>query len=140
MFLNGGGKSFAVHWAAHRLRRVCHSSQSAEIMSMNEGLNDAAYIRTMVHELSQVWIKAEMITDCKNAFQALTKTTAPTDKRVRCEAQAVREALMEREVKRIRLVKGEAQLADVLTKGKNTNPADFLHIVQTGTSLAQLGY
>ena len=140
LFLSGGDKTFAVHWAAHRLRRVCHSSQSAEIMSMNEGLNDAAYVRTMVHELSQVWLEAEMITDCKNAFQALTKTTAPTDKRVRCEAQAVREALMEKEVKRIKLVRGEAQLADILTKGKNTNPADFLHIVQTGTSLAQLGY
>ena len=52
----------------------------------------------------------------------------------------MREALLEKEVKRIKLVKGEAQLADTLTKGKNTNPADFLHIVQTGCSLAQLGY
>ena len=108
-------------------------------MSMNEGSSDAAYIRTMIHELSQVWIEAEMITDCKNAFQALTKTTAPTDKRVKCEAQAVREALLEGEVKRIRLVRGETQLADVLTKRK-TSPADFLHIVQTGASLEQLGY
>ena len=139
LFLNGGGRSFAVHWAAHRLRRVCHSSQSSEIMSMNEGLSDAAYIRTMVHELSQVWIEAELITDCKNAFQALTKTTAPTDKRVKCEAQAVREALLEGEVKKIRLVKGEKQMADVLTKRK-TFPASFLHIVQTGASLEQLGY
>ena len=140
LFLSGGDKSFAVHWAAHRLRRVCHSSQSAEILSMNEGLNDAAFVRAMIHEMSRVWLEAEIVTDCKNAFQALTKTTAPTDKRVRCEAQAVREALLEKEVKRIKLVKGEAQLADTLTKGKNTNPADFLHIVQTGCSLAQLGY
>ena len=139
LFLSGGDKSLAVHWAAHRLRRVCHSSQAAEIISMNEGLCDAAYIRTMIHEMSQVWIEAEIITDCKNAFQALTKTTSPTDKRVKCEAQAVREALLEKEVRRIRLVKGKVQLADVLTK-RRTNPVDLLHIVQTGSSLEQLGY
>ena len=139
LFLSGGDKSLAVHWAAHRLRRVCHSSQAAEIMSMNEGLCDAAYVRTMIHEMSQVWIEAEIVTDCKNAFQALTKTTSPTDKRVKCEAQAVREALLEKEVRRIRLVKGKVQLADVLTK-RRTNPVDLLHIVQTGSSLEQLGY
>ena len=139
LFLSGGDRTFAVHWAAHRLRRVCHSSQAAEIMAMNEGLNDASYIRTMLHELSNVWVEGEIITDCKNAFQALTKTTAPTDKRVKCEAAAVRDALMEKEVSKIRLVRGKSQIADVLTKRK-TNPIDFLHIAQTGQSLSQLGY
>ena len=108
-------------------------------MAMNEGLNDASYIRTMLHELSNVWVEGEIITDCKNAFQALTKTTAPTDKRVKCEAAAVRDALMEKEVSKIRLVRGKSQIADVLTKRK-TNPIDFLHIAQTGQSLSQLGY
>ena len=139
LFLSGGEHSFAVHWAAHRLRRVCHSSQAAEIMSMNEGLSDAAYVRTMIHELSRVWLEAELVTDCKNAFQALTRTTAPTDKRVKCEAQAVREALLVKEVKKIKLVKGESQLADVLTKRKMF-PSDFLHLVQTGDKLDRLGY
>ena len=139
MFLSGAGKTFAVHWAAHRMRRVCHSSQSAEIMALNEGLNDAAYIRTMIHEISGVWIDGEIVTDCKNAYMALIKTTAPTDKRVKCEAAAVREALMEGEVKRIKLVRGSHQLADVLTKRK-VNPQDFLQIVQTGVGLAELGY
>ena len=139
LFISGGEHSFAVHWAAHRLRRVCHSSQAAEIMSMNEGLSDAAYVRTMIHELSRVWLEAELVTDCKNAFQALTRTTAPTDKRVKCEAQAVREALLVKEVKKIKLVKGESQLADVLTKRKMF-PSDFLHLVQTGDRLDRLGY
>ena len=139
MFLQGGDKSFAIHWAAHRMRRVCHSSQSAEIMAMNEGLNDAAYIRTMINEMTSTWVEGEIITDCKNAFLAITKTTAPSDKRVRCEASAIREALMEKEVNKIRLVRGKSQLADLLTK-RRTNPVDFLHIAQTGDSLSRLGY
>ena len=139
VFLSGAGVTFATHWAAHKMRRVHHSSQAAEIMAINEGLNDAAYIRTMLHEMSGVWVQAEIITDCKNAYQALTKTTTPTDKRVKCETAAVRESLMEGEVKRIKLVPGSRQLADVLTKRK-ANPQDFLHIVQTGASLTELGY
>ena len=128
IFISGPRTTFAVHWAAHRMRRVHHSSQAAEIMAMNEGLNDAAYVREMIHEMSGVWLQGEMVTDCKNAYQALTKTTSPTDKRVKCESAAVRESLMEGEVKRIKLVPGNRQLADVLTK-RRTNPQDFLHIV-----------
>ena len=139
VFLSGGGRSYPVHWAGHRLRRVCHSSQAAEIMAMNEGLNDTAFIRQMIHEISGVWISIELTIDNKNAYGALTSTTAPTDKKVRCEAAGVREALMVGEVSKIRLVKGKAMLADVLTKRK-TKPDDLLHVVQTGLGLGELGY
>ena len=139
VFLSGGGRSYPVHWAGHRLRRVCHSSQAAEIMAMNEGLNDTAFIRQMIHEISGVWVSIELTIDNKNAYGALTSTTAPTDKKVRCEAAGVREALMVGEVSKIRLVKGKAMLADVLTKRK-TKPDDLLHVVQTGLGLGELGY
>ena len=104
IFLQDGDKSFATHWAAHRMKRVCHFSQSPKTMAKNEGLNDAAYIRTMLYEISGTWVEGEIITDCKNAYLAITKTTDPTDRRVRCE-----------EVNKIRLVRGKSQLADLLT-------------------------
>ena len=138
-FISDGRHSFPVHWAAHRLRRVCHSSQAAEIMAMNEGLNDTAFIRQMIHEMMGVWVPIQLTIDNKNAYRAITGTTAPTDKKVRCEAAGVREALMEGEVERVRLVRGKAMLADVLTKRK-VEPNDLLHIIQTSESLEKLGY
>ena len=81
----------------------------------------------------------------KSSFQsnrgnrAITSNTAPTDKKVRCEAAGVREALMEGEVEKIRLVKAKAMLADVLTKRK-VEPNNLLYVVQTGASLEKLGY
>ena len=139
VFISDGRFSFPVHWASHRLRRVCHSSQAAEIMAMNEGLNDTAFIRQMIHETTGVWVPIQLTIDNKNAYRAITGTTAPTDKKVRCEAAGVREALLEGEVERIRLVRGKAMLADVLTKRK-VEPNDLLHIVQTSDSLEKLGY
>ena len=69
----------------------------------------------------------------------ITGTTAPTDKKVRCEAARVREALLEGEIKKVNLVKGKAMLADVLTKRK-VELNSLLHNVQTGESLDKLGY
>ena len=139
VFISDGKYSFPVHWAAHRLRRVCHSSQAAEIMSMNEGLNDTAFIRQMINEITGIHVPIQLTIDNKNAYRAITGTTAPTDKKVRCEAAGVREALMEGEVERVRLVRGKAMLADVLTKRK-VEANDLLHIVQTSDSLDKLGY
>ena len=139
VFISDGKSSFPVHWASHRLRRVCHSSQAAEIMAMNEGLNDTAFIRQMIHEITDIWVPIQLTIDNKNAYRAITGTTAPTDKKVRCEAAGVRESLLEGEVERVRLVRGKAMLADVLTKRK-VEPNDLLHIVQTSESLDKLGY
>ena len=139
VFISDGKFSFPVHWASHRLRRVCHSSQAAEIMSMNEGLNDTAFIRQMMDEINDILVPIQLTIDNKNAYRAITGTTAPTDKKVRCEAAGVRESLMEGEVERVRLVRGKAMLADVLTKRK-VEPNDLLHIIQTSDSLEKLGY
>ena len=139
VFVSDGESSFPVHWASHRLRRVCHSSQAAEIMAMNEGLNDTAFIRQMINEITGIFVPIQLTIDNKNAYRAITGTTAPTDKKVRCEAAGVREALMEGEVERVRLVRGKAMLADVLTKRK-VDADDLLHIIQTSDSLEKLGY
>ena len=106
---------------------------------MNEGLNEMTFIREMLQEMVQVMIPTELIIDCKNAYNVITGTTAPTDKKVRCEAAGVREALLEGEIEKVNLVKGKVMLADVLTKRK-VEPNSLLHIVQTGESLDKLDY
>ena len=108
-------------------------------MAMNEGMKDVTFITHMIKELSGHMLRPELIIDCKDVWDTLQSTTAPTDKRVRCEASSVRESLLEKEVSRVVLVKGKSQLADVLTKRKMQS-LDFLQIVQSGDSLTNLGY
>ena len=130
--IRDGNKAFPITWSSNKLRRVCHSSMAAEMMAMNEGLKDAQYIREVLKEITGKEIKAELITDCKNAHGMIQATTAPTDKKVRCEAAAVREAFLTREVEDIKLVDGKTgQLADCLTKLK-ADPSWLLAMVQTG--------
>ena len=53
----------------------------------------------------------------------------PTDKKVRCEAAGIREAVITKEVQEIKLVKGQDLLADALTK-KWVYPTRLMHLVQ----------
>ena len=85
---------------------------------MNEGLNDMTFIREMLQEMVQVMIPAQLTIDCKNAYKVITGTTAPTDKKVRCEAAGVREALLEGEIEKVNLVKGKAMLATSSQRGR----------------------
>ena len=140
VFLSGNNKSFAIFWASNRIRRVCHSSQSAEIMALNTGLGEAAYIQAMIKEITGQHVEMEAVIDNANAHSALTSNVAPTDKKVRLEAASVRDALREGELKRIKLVRGANQLADPLTKNR-ADCTNLLRVVQTGVGvdILQLG-
>ena len=138
VFLSGGGKSFATFWATNRIRRICYSSQSAEIMALNQGLGEAAFIKEMIKEITGHDIHMEALIDNANAYSAITSNVAPTDKKVRLEAASVRDALKEGELKRIKLVRGSHQLADPLTKNR-ADSTDLLRVVQTGVGTDRLG-
>ena len=131
IIVRGGDKSFPVTWSANRIRRVCHSSMAAEIMAMNEGLKDGQFVKEVIEELTGHRVGMELVTDNKNAFNIIQATTAPQDKRVRCEAAAVREAYLAKEVEEIKLVSGKTgQLADCLTK-LGADSSGLLAVVQT---------
>ena len=139
LYISDGEVSYPVFWGAHKLRRVCHSSQTAEIMALNQGLNDAQLAREMIEEMTGVKVDMEAFIDNKNAYSALTANTAPTDKRLRCEVAEVREAIMLGEVKRIKLVSSKYQLADALTKA-GVDGTNILISLQCGVRVEELGH
>ena len=140
IFLSGGGKSFATFWATNRIRRICYSSQSAEIMALNQGLGEAAFVKEMIKEITGHDINMEAVIDNANVYSTITGNVAPADKKVRLEAANVRDALKEGELKRIKLVRASHQLADSLTKTKNrADSTDLLRVVQTGVGTDKLG-
>ena len=115
--ITDGKKHFPITWSANRIRRVCHSSMQAELMSANEGLKDGQYVKELITEVTGHTLGMELITDNKNAHSLIQATTSPQDKRVKCEAASLREAYLTKEVEDIKLVSGKTgQLADCLTK------------------------
>ena len=131
VIVTDGVKEFPVFWASNRLQRVCNSSQAAEVMALNEGMKDLGFIKEMINELTGFRLEATVYTDCKNMQNSVISTTAPRDKKVRCELAAVREAVMTGEVKGIKHISGKQVLADCLTK-RGADSANLLSIIQVG--------
>ena len=131
IIVTDGEKEFPIFWSSNRLQRVCNSSQAAEVMALNEGLKDVGFIREMINELTGTKPEVTVLTDCKNMMNSVVSTTAPRDKKVRCELAAAREALMTGEVKGIKHITGKQVLADCLTK-RGADSSTLLSIVQEG--------
>ena len=138
LILVSGEERFPILWSANRLRRVCHSSQAAEVMSINESMKDLVYIQALAQEMLGIRLKATLHIDNKNCVESITSNVAPQDKRVRCELAGIREALMENELEGIKLISGrnEEQLADALTK--RTAPSNRLMAMVQGSGAGGL--
>ena len=135
VIITDGKKHFPITWSANRIRRVCHSSMQAELMAANEGLKDGQYVKELIKEMTGNTLGMELITDNKNAHALIQATTAPQDKRVKCEAAALREAYLTKEVEDIKLVSGKTgQLADCLTK-LQADSSSLLAMVQTSKEI-----
>ena len=131
LIITDGVSLYPVTWSSNRLRRVCNSSQQAEIMAANEGTKDLFYVVAMMEELTGRKIPTKLFTDNKNMFISITSTTAPTDKRTRVELASLREACMNGELGGIKHISSKQMLADCLTK--RGAPSDrLLAIIQTG--------
>ena len=104
---------------------------AAELMAANEGLKDGQYVKELIKEMTGQDVRMKLITDNKNAHNLIQATTAPQDKRVKCEAAALRESYLTGEVEDIKLVSGKTgQLADCLTKLRSDSTS-LLAMVQT---------
>ena len=137
IIVKSGSKSFPVTWSSNRLKRVCHSSQQAEIMALNEGLKDLGYVREMIREMTGVNLNTTVLTDNKNVHSSVISTTAPQDKKVKVELASAREALREGEIGGIKHIPGKTgMLADPLTK-KKANATDLLAVIQSGETLEE---
>ena len=104
---------------------------AAKLMAANEGLKDGQYVKELIAEMTGHTVEMELITDNQNAHSLIQATTAPQDKRVKCEAASLREAYMMKEVEDIKLVSGKTgQLTDCLTKLR-ADSSSLLMMVQT---------
>ena len=61
---------------------------------MNNGLNNASFVMEMLYKITGTRPELTVKIDNKNVYSSVTSNTAPTDKKVRCEAAGIREAVI----------------------------------------------
>ena len=124
--VNGKGNSCLLSWESKRIRRVVRSALAAECLALSECIDAAIFVSMLFKELmygdtSSNLPEIEIITDSKSLCDAIKSVKNVTEKRLRVDIGAVKEALSRNDIHKISWVSSEKQLADCLTKHGASN-------------------
>ena len=123
-----------ISWNANKIKRVVRSTLAAEMLSLQQGLEDALYARAILTDLLQKTpdnIPIVAYVDNKSVVEALGSTRMVDDKRLRVDVAAIKETLEKGEISNIQWVPGENQIADCLTK-RGSSGYKLMNIMQSG--------
>ena len=135
--LQSGDKSITpLSWSSKKLRRVVRSSLAGETLAMADAMDNGIFSASLYTELMTGSVHPErlhisLVTDCQSHHDNLTSSKAVSEKRLRLEIAAIKEAINKQLVKDTLWVRTEDQLADVLTK-KGVSPLRLLLTLEKG--------
>ena len=133
LFQNQRAVVAPIAWASKKIPRVVRSTLGAEAASLSNSLDRLMWIRVLWHWILDpkcAWYEPEtllketnragLVTDCKSAYDLLTRTAIPqcTEHRTTIECLLMRERMKENCC--VRWVSSQAMLADGLTKSMDS--------------------
>ena len=105
-----------VAWNGRKIKRVVRSTIAAETLSLQEGLEEAIYVRAILQEVKlgeNMPVVAYI--DNKSVVEALYSTKSVDDKRLRIDLGAIKETICKDNVI-VKWIRGDLQLANSMTK------------------------
>ena len=125
------GKSAPIEWKSNKTKRRVQSSLAAEALSLSAGLDAAISLKWLLTDLTGHNLPVKAVIDNKSTCDAVYSSTDVSEKRLRREISIIQEMIEDGEVKEIRWLKGEDQLADALTK-KGASTLKLMKVIQNG--------
>ena len=121
-------------WQANKIKRVVRSTIAAEALSLQEGLENGFYLRTLLEELLALpayTIQLEAYVDNRSVIEAIHSTKLVDDKRLRLDISAMKESLNLGQVHSVRWCPSEFQIANCMTK-RGASGHHLLSVMQIG--------
>lgn len=134
IFLVGENDSCCIlAWASNKIRRVVRSTIAAEALALQEGLEDAWFIKSILKELvgKEATLPIEARIDNRSVIDAIHSTKFVNDKRLRIDLAAIKQALQRKEIARLTWVPGDYMLANGLTK-RGASCEKLMNILKNG--------
>ena len=135
VFLVGDkNKCCVLSWQAQKIKRVVRSSIAAETLSLQESLENAVYLRSLIEEILRITscsIAIDAVVDNRSVVEAIHSTKFVDDKYLRINIAAIKESIQTGQVRSVRWCPGSIQLANVLTK-RGAQSRLLLDILQSG--------
>ena len=134
IFLVGNNKKCCpLSWNGNKIKRVVRSTIAAETLSLQEGIEDAIYLRDIIRQLTKASeLPIIAIVDNKSVVEAVHSTKMVDDKRLRIDIGAVKQSLEKREIQAVKWCPGNFQLANCMTK-RGASGLQLLSVLHSGS-------
>eukprot|EP00170_Pyropia_yezoensis_P001479 contig_6504_g1483 len=110
------GACHVLSYSSKKSRRVVRSIMAGEVYAFANAFDEALVIKYDLERIYHKHIPLIMLTDSKQLFDVITRTSHPTEKRLMIDVAAAREAYNNQEISNVGLLKSEHNAADGLTK------------------------
>ena len=136
-FVDKNGLSNIVTWQSRKVRRVVRSTLSAETLALSDCMDAAIYTAVMYTEImygksNTESIPIEIVTDSKSLLDSIKSNKPVSEKRLRIDIAAIKEALQKGQISEIKWAPTNIQLANGLTK-QSASPIELLRVIADGT-------
>ena len=135
VFLGGKNNNCsALVWRSRKAKRICKSTESAEMMAQVEGIEESIYVKTVITSIisiSKTMFLITWITDHRGLWDCIHSTHLKEDRRLRIDVADVKECIQKSEISDIRKCSSAQQLVDCLTK-KGADGCKLLSVLQKG--------
>ena len=122
-----------VSWRSRKLRRVVSSSTAAEVLAVNDALDEVVYVKEVLKELvgeTAVHIPIELFTDSRNLYRSVMSTSLVDNPRLRSDVAKLKESTKIGEMSKLWKIDGSDMIADCLTK-KGACAKKLMNILHT---------
>jgi hypothetical protein len=116
-----------IYWESRKVKRTCRSTNTAEVLAMDEGRDTAMWLQKLWMELMGEFLPNRLIGDSEGTFKNCGTTRLPTEKRLRIDLASMRQGLRRGEFVMTWVPSG-ANLSDALTKESPRSEASRLSV------------
>jgi hypothetical protein len=116
-----------IYWESRKVKRACRSTNTAEVLSMDEGRDTAMWLQQLWFELTGTWLEIRLLGDSEGTSKNIVTTKLPTEKRLRIDLACMRQGLRRGEYS-MTWLPSRANLSDPLTKETERSDAPRLEV------------
>jgi hypothetical protein len=116
MIQDAEGKTGTIMWSSNKSKRVNKSVMEAEANSLSQAMENAVYYRNLWKDINNEILEIELRTDSKTLQASIYSERNSKIKTLRVNIGYIKEQLRYKEIKEIKWINKEKQLADALTK------------------------
>ena len=117
LLCDSDGRCAPIQWQSKKIKRVVKSTLAAECLALQDGVDNAFYIKTVIQELLKIDMEIHCFVDNNSLVDNVhSSTNVKEDKRLVLDMCALKEMMEKKEVHSICWVSANGQISDVMTK------------------------